>query len=581
MKTSVIYSRISTGSQDTSSQTEVLKKYSDDHNYTLLESFTETISGTTDSEERKELTRLMKYVEYAKVDLLLTFETSRLGRKTEDVLRTIRYFTERGVNVFMMKENLFTLNEDGTKNSNTELVLTIMASISTVERETTLARSRRGLRRNSTELGHWTGGVLLPYGYKKEGKVLVIDEEESLIVKDIFNLYLNGNGTTLIADELNRRGIKTRYNKVYKDKEEIKTKTFHRLPSDFKWVDGTIYTILKNPLYKGERRYIDEKSAQKKEKLKHTKSVNKVEFKPTFDIIKSPTLQIIDEDTFNKVQERLTGNFNKIGNNTKHFYLLGDILIKCGVCGMSYFAHKRTDGKDNRYICLSERRKPKCDNNGIGIDKLADGVWYMVRRGQDLIRHIQSSIEKSDINTDIDIKGRTLKELETQFKNVDKNENFLVDRVMSGLMSQDIYDRRIVGVIAERKIITEKISKIKSEIKELITYREIQSDLNSQIRTIKGDRNLMKKYLEDIISKITLYPIKNSFTIGKIKDDKNMVVKLNLKSTPSPLYFIITQRSKAILSIKESDYDFTNYSIIGEGMELKRNMKELKHFTEN
>ena len=572
---------MSTGSQDTSSQIEVLEKYSNEHNYKLIKTFQETVSGTTDAEERVELTKLMEFVNTNKPDLLLVFETSRLGRKTEDVLKTLRYFTERNINVYLMKENIFTLNEDGTKNSNTSLVLTMMAEISSVERETTLARSRRGLRRNSTELGHWTGGVLLPYGYKKNGKILVIDEEESEIVKEIFNLYIEGNGTTLIADELNKRRIPTRYNKVYKDKKEIKTKTFHRLPSDFKWVDGTIYSILKNTIYIGERKYIDEKSAQMKEKLKHTKSINKEKFVPTFDIIRSPKLQIIDVVTFNKVQERLKGNFNKIGNNTKHFYLLGDTTIKCGVCGMSYFAHKRNDGSDNRYICLSERRKPKCNNVGIGIDKVANAVWYMVRRGQDLIRHIETSIENSDINKDIEIKEKNLIELEKQFTNVDKNENFLVDKVMEGLLSKENYDKRIVSVIAERKSITLKIEKIKSEISELNTYRELQSDINSQIRTIKGDKNIMRKYIEDIISKITIYPIKNDFHIGSIKDDKNIVVKLTLKSTPSSLYFIISQRSIAILPIKESDYDFTNYSVIGERRELKMNVKKLKYFTEN
>ena len=374
MKTSVIYSRISTETQDTSSQTEVLKKYSDDNNYKLVhEPFVETISGTADEKERKVLNQLKKYVETNKVDILLVFETSRLGRKTEEVLKTIRFFTERGINVYLMKERIFTLNEDGTKNSNTELVLTMMSGIATVERETTLARSRRGLRNNSKLLGHWTGGVLLPYGYKKEGKVLVVDEEEKEVIKKIFNWYVNGMevekdgkkeirpvGTGLIAEKLNEMGIRTRYNKAFEEREEkIKTKTFERPASEYVWVDGTIYTILKNTIYIGQRKYIDEKSAELKEKLKQIKSVNKEKFIPTYDIINSPKLQIITEDTFNRTQERLKNNYNKIGKNVKHFYLLGDIPIKCGVCGLSYYAHKRTDGKDNRYICFIRKEETK------------------------------------------------------------------------------------------------------------------------------------------------------------------------------------------------------------------------------
>ena len=63
---------------------------------------------------------------------------------------------------------------------------------------------------NAIKKGHWTGGKFMPLGYKRVEKKLVIDEEESEIVKDIFNLYLSGLGTKRIARELNKRKIPTR-----------------------------------------------------------------------------------------------------------------------------------------------------------------------------------------------------------------------------------------------------------------------------------------------------------------------------------------------------------------------------------
>lgn len=600
MKTSVIYSRISTETQDTSSQTEVLKKYSDDNNYKLVhEPFVETISGTADEKERKVLNQLKKYVESNKVDILLVFETSRLGRKTEEVLKTIRFFTERGINVYLMKERIFTLNEDGTKNSNTELVLTMMSGIATVERETTLARSRRGLRNNSKLLGHWTGGVLLPYGYKKEGKVLVVDEEEKEVIKKIFDWYVNGMevekdgkkeirpvGTGLIAEKLNEMGIRTRYNKAFEEREEkIKTKTFERPASEYVWVDGTIYTILKNTIYIGQRKYIDEKSAELKEKLKQIKSVNKEKFIPTYDIINSPKLQIITEDTFNRTQERLKNNYNKIGKNVKHFYLLGDIPIKCGVCGLSYYAHKRTDGKDNRYICLSERKKPKCSNKGIGIAKLCDGIWWMVKTiaRQDFDKFIKDSLDESQITKNILSKESNLSDLRKDLTNIDKKENYLIDMSLQAIErggDPKVYDERLKDVQLDRNQYQTKFNKIENELNELKSYLDRVSNVNNQIIDIKDDKNKMKYLFNKVIKSLLIYTVSKNPPLGHIKDDINLLIKINLISTPQPIYFIISQRSRAILLIGENEFDFNSNSVIGDRRELKSRIKRLTWYTE-
>lgn len=600
MKTSVIYSRISTETQDTSSQTEVLRRYSDENNYQLIhEPFVETISGVADEKERKELNKLKKFVENNKVDILLVYETSRLGRRTEDVLKTIRFFTERGINIFLMKERILTLNEDGTINSNTELVLTMMSGIASVERETTLARSRRGLRNNSKILGHWTGGVLLPYGYRKEGKVLVVDEEESEIVKKIFNWYVYGMeidkddkkeirpvGTGLIAEKLNELGVKTRYNKAFEGRtEKIKTKTFERPSNEFVWVDGTIYTILKNTIYIGRRKYIDEKSSQLKEKLKRNKSVNKVKFIPTYEIINSPHLQIITEDIFYRAQERLTMNYNKIGKNVKHFYLLGELPIKCGVCGMSYYAHKRTDGKDNRYICLSERKKPKCYNKGIGISKLCDGVWWMVKTiaRQDFDKFISDSLDESQITKNILTKENLLSELRKELSNIDKKETYLIDMSLKAIERGNdpkVYDNRISDVQSERNQNQTKIDRAENELNDLRSYLNKVSNVNNQIREIKGDKNKMKDLFNKIIKSLTIYPVNKDFCIGHTKDDVNLLIKMNLISTPQPLLFIISQRSRAILPLNENEFDFSTNTVIGLSKELKSRIKELKWQTE-
>jgi site-specific DNA recombinase len=547
MKTAVIYSRISTSIQDTNSQIEVLKDYTVKNNYQLLQIFQETISGVARSDQRVELNKLKAFVDITKVDLLLVYEISRLGRNTENVLKTLREFTEKGVNVYLLKENLFTLNPDGTKNTNTQLVLTMMAEISSVERETTMARSKRGLRYISMELGHWTGGRNLPYGYKRENKKLVIDEEESKIIREIFDMYINGSSSYKIRQELNNRGVKTRYNKAYSDKANVKTKTFAKHASEFKWQNNTIYKILTNKIYMGVRMYLGEEC-------------------------KAPA--IISPELFKAVGERLKNNDNKKGKHTKNFYLLGDVKMKCGICGKGYFANKSKSS--NQYICFSKIEKPDCKNYGISIDKLTYSVWFILRREKALTEHIQKSLAERDINKEIQSKENTLKELEKQFVVVDKNENFLIDRVMEGLMSQEIYDKRIITIIEERKAITKYIESTKTELEELREYRDTTADINNQIREIKGDKNKMKAVFTKVIKSLTFYPVKNRFSgMTTNLQDNILMIDLLLHNTPKPISYLISQRSQSIIPLLDNEYNYATNQLFGEPKEMSRRNKEL------
>ncbi|HVN58958.1 MAG TPA: recombinase family protein [Bacteroidales bacterium] len=553
MKTAIIYSRVSTSDQDTSSQLNKIRNYCEHHEFSILREFTEKKSGMLSFDEREEMNNLMEWIKTNKVDVLVVWELSRLGRKLKDVLNITTELKEHNISLHSLKENIITLDENGKESMTGSIMISLLSIFSEFERESIVQRSRRGLEYSSEVLGRWTGGNLLPYGYKRENKVLVVDPDEAEIIKLIFNLYLEGKGTQKIAHLLNEKGIKTRYNKVLKKK--ININGVLKSSDDFNFVDGTIYTILRNSIYKGERRYKGR-------------------------ILKAPS--IIDNITFDKVQERLTENYNKKGINTKFNYLLQNIEMRCGECGLTYFPHKRSDGVDNRYICLSKRtHKTDCNNTGIGINKLDDGVWYFIRRTDDLMKHIKNSIDTDEINNQIEKKNHSLKLLKVEKLKIIQNENFLVDMVMKQKMSPDIYEQRIELVMKEKNKLDANAEKLIKEIDGLIEIQKLQSDIDNHIRDIKGNKDLMKKYLTEIISKITIYPIKDNFTIGSVKNDKNVMIELLLKSTPKPIFFIISQRSNAILKIEKENFDFNTYSVIGSKKELKAKIKPIPHHINN
>lgn len=342
MKTNVCcYARVSTDIQDFNRQFSDMQQECLKENYTIVQEFAEKESGR--KKIRPELTRLLNYcTENANtVNFVMVSELSRLGR-TSEVLRTIEQLKELKIGVIALKERIKTLGSD----INSDMLIGLLSIINTYELDTTKYRSKSGLLQSAKQ-GNWGGGKMLPYGFMREngGKMLVINPIESEIIKEIFNMYLNGKGTLSIATILNGRNIPTR--------------------TGVKWRDKVVYDIICNPLYYGKRIF---RKDRKESKNKPTRSGESV-------ILSSPA--IITEEMFDKVTKVRKSNYNKLGINSSFDYLLNNRLIKCGVCGKSYFAHKRSNLNDNAYKCISIRYANNCGNTSISIPKLEFAIKYI------------------------------------------------------------------------------------------------------------------------------------------------------------------------------------------------------------
>ena len=206
----VIYARVSTINQNVNRQINELTEYANKENFNILDVITETITGKKEWKTR----RLAEILDVKNVSGVLIWEFSRLGRNTADVLSIINILNESKIWLYSKKENLRTLDFDLKINPTTQLILTMLSGFADLERTTTVERSISGLI-NTVKQGNWTGGVFIPYGYRREDKKLVIDEYEANIVKEIFETCLNRKyGSGKIADFLNFNNIPTRYNIV-------------------------------------------------------------------------------------------------------------------------------------------------------------------------------------------------------------------------------------------------------------------------------------------------------------------------------------------------------------------------------
>lgn len=201
----VIYSRVSTQTQDNKRQIEELKAFSNKHGYEVLSVFQEKVSGAKKNEERKALMDMIKFINDNEVEKVLCWELSRLGRSTVEVLKTIEILTENKISLFIKNFNLETLDENGNKNPLSNLLVEILSSINTLERTQTRQRIKSGydhFRANGGKVGR-------KKGFRKSEEQILQDHKEVVkylkkgrSVREIMKLTNKSNGTVMKVKRL-------------------------------------------------------------------------------------------------------------------------------------------------------------------------------------------------------------------------------------------------------------------------------------------------------------------------------------------------------------------------------------------
>ena len=506
----VCYLRVSRQTSDTDRQESKLKAYANNNRYEIKDNaiFKETITGVSTAFEREKFKKMLQYIEDNQIKTILTTEISRIGRNKIDVTSVCEYFIKHKIQVIFTDNNeLKLLNGKGDRDFISGIVIDVLNNFASMERETAIKRNFDGMR-HSISIGGSGYGKVKPLGFKrievvekgKKIKRLVVCEEEKAIIKEIFDLYLQGLGTTQIANHLNSKGIKTKFNRTYADDKIIINKSkIPKQAKDYKFVDGTIYTILKNKLYTGQRT-LNEYELIDTDK-KRTKANKRLVNSNVFDIE-----QIIDTDTFNRVQEMLKDKYNKKGNHTVYENILRHKLT-CGVCGQNYFMHKRQNNNDNAYKCISVRYHNACGNYGINIDKMNNALFFLLRNyitfnNDDNKAHIEK-INVTIQNLEI-TKNNTITKLELQ------------NRQFENILTLNLGNANFQEAITKQTIILqENIDKLTAVLQN--TNDEIQENLklitdleNISYDDIVRDAQTFKKYVGNTIDKLTITKVQNN-----------------------------------------------------------------------
>lgn len=178
----VIYSRVSTNIQDYTRQTEELRDYAQKMGFKVLKTFEEKISGGKNNEDRPKLMEMIDFIKNNKVDKVLTWELSRIGRNTIEVLKTIKLLNDNCISLYIKNYNIETLNEKCDVNPLSQFMIQILTSVSEMEKTTIRQRIKSGydsFRKSGGKVGR-------KEGYRKDEKELLIEH------KDVVKLLKQG-----------------------------------------------------------------------------------------------------------------------------------------------------------------------------------------------------------------------------------------------------------------------------------------------------------------------------------------------------------------------------------------------------
>jgi len=450
MKTAVIYARYSSDNQTEQSiegQLRVCNDYAQRNDIYIVDTYIDR-AKTGKNDNRASFQKLLRDSIKQSWDYVIVYKLDRFSRNKYEIAIHKKTLKDNGIKLLSAMENI----PDTPEGIILESLLEGMAEYYSAELS---QKVTRGMNESRLK-GQYTGGAVL-FGYKVDNnKKIVIDEAESTLLLEIYEMYASGMFVKDIIADLTNRGI------------------YHKNGKPF--TRATMYKMLKNEKYLGKAVFNGE----------------------TFDNIYPA---IIPENLFNLVRAKTANNhYGKHGSPVS--YLLKRKVF-CGYCGNQISSETGTSPKGiiNRYYKCYGRKLNivDCKKSTIRkevLENLVVETTFKLFDNNDSILPLADkilSIHKSRTND-----SSAISILQSERDDISKSINNLISCIEKGIITTSTKDR-LERLEADLEEIDKKLAQEKAKEKIPLTRDSIIKYLRT---SLKKQPHLM---IDLLINKIILY----------------------------------------------------------------------------
>jgi DNA invertase Pin-like site-specific DNA recombinase len=494
-------------------QRELLLNYIKDNHLIFIDEYIDDgVSGTTF--DRDGFKRMIKDVESKKINMIITKDTSRLGRDhIEFGYYVEKYFPEKNIRYVAVTDGI-----DTSINSTNNDMLLFKSAFNDMYVKDISNKIRASLytkKRNGKFVGQTA-----PYGYKKDTKdkhKLIIDEEAAFIVRKIFNLFIKGTSLTEICNNLTKEKIPIP--SVYKNMNRGLKSSIYGV-----WGQRTVSDMLQNPTYIGNLTQCRCKKVNyKSKKMVHTK-------KKDWIVAENSCPAIIDKETFELVQSIYKSNRNR---KTKKGNGCGDLLLRgfiyCKDCQHTIgFRKQSQETKEGTKVRIygncnywsKHKRDKACTPHSVKYEDIENDVLSELRR------ICQEYLDTSGFEDKLKNNSKSLKLQKDLEYGISKLKNEIA---LSTKKIDDIYNDKLNGII------------------DLEMYKRIYNGITEEVVSKKKELSLIEEKLFNILNKSNdngemherivseFLSLENpsrallSNLINKIEIDENKNIEINYK----------------------------------------------------
>ena len=444
--------------------------------------------------DRPEFERLLKALQERKINCIVVKDFSRLGRNFVETGQYLeQVFPLFGVRFIAINDNYDSLNSQ----SRDGMLVPIKSMINEMYSKDLSQKIQSCFRSKEARGEIYT---LVPFGYKKDQKNhLILDEEVSDVVMQIFLWKKSGMKELEIAKKLSAQGIPTPFTRrcqlgYMKNTSRVK---------DPAWQPAFVTKVLENPVYTGTMVY---------NRIAYDETYRKIgqNSREDWRMVPDSHPAIISWELFDEVsalreaeqavrEERKKWCRQRRKNNPNIF----KDRIFCKKCGEKLFCHWQRDGSLYFYcaschVSISEKDLWNCINQEL---------HQRLEEHKNLKKLMQKNSGKSNLETKIAALNREIEKLSSNIVRLESQKRSGYEQYVLGKLSKEKFLELKQGV--ENEIVLLKQTKSEREKELAVVQEELQ-----QKKQIAGSTEVLltADNLQQYVKKIEVDHKKNTYT---------------------------------------------------------------------